>query len=207
MLRWSAFFLWAWAACSTSEWKSHSSLCSCRRRALSSWRLTLILAVTSTFRLKCELLTHEGHQQLFCIQTGTNAAFRLMKCAARLQRGKRIRALCFREEFTSCLNSVLVFFSSISEDSSRMFVAVGYGFFVEMTHDEALRFIEKKTSQLTAWVHCHCNTIKIKSRRKKHKNLIVSDMFQMKVRISLCCEIIWKKYVRTIYFEMSWFCF
>ncbi|XP_062282848.1 protein UXT [Scomber scombrus] len=35
------------------------------------------------------------------------------------------------------------------EDASRIFVAVGYGFFVEMTHDEALRFIEKKTSQLT----------------------------------------------------------
>lgn len=30
-----------------------------------------------------------------------------------------------------------------------MFVAVGYGFFVEMTHEEALRFIEKKTSQLS----------------------------------------------------------
>lgn len=105
-----------------------------------------------------------------------------------------------------CLNSVLVFFSSISEDSSRMFVAVGYGFFVEMTHDEALRFIEKKTSQLTAWVHCHCNTIKIKSRRKKHKKInCVSDMFQMKVRISLCCEIIWKKYVRTIYFVFRYF--
>ncbi|KAI3357935.1 hypothetical protein L3Q82_016309, partial [Scortum barcoo] len=37
------------------------------------------------------------------------------------------------------------------EESSRIFVAVGYGFFVEMTHDEALRFIEKKTSQLTAF--------------------------------------------------------
>lgn len=37
------------------------------------------------------------------------------------------------------------------EDSSRIFVAVGYGFFVEMTHDEALGFIEKKTSQLTAF--------------------------------------------------------
>ncbi|XP_037335651.1 protein UXT [Pungitius pungitius] len=37
------------------------------------------------------------------------------------------------------------------EDSSRIFVAVGFGFFVEMTHDEALRFIEKKTSQLTAF--------------------------------------------------------
>ncbi|XP_076597630.1 protein UXT isoform X1 [Chaetodon auriga] len=37
------------------------------------------------------------------------------------------------------------------EDSSRIFVAVGYGFFVEMTHDEALRFIDKKTSQLTAF--------------------------------------------------------
>ncbi|KAG7220380.1 hypothetical protein INR49_018218 [Caranx melampygus] len=35
------------------------------------------------------------------------------------------------------------------EDSSRIFVAVGYGFFVEMTYDEALRFIEKKTKQLT----------------------------------------------------------
>ncbi|KAJ0064447.1 hypothetical protein NL108_006512, partial [Boleophthalmus pectinirostris] len=35
------------------------------------------------------------------------------------------------------------------EDASRVFVAVGYGFFVEMTHDEALRFIEKKTAQLT----------------------------------------------------------
>ncbi|XP_041801443.1 protein UXT [Chelmon rostratus] len=37
------------------------------------------------------------------------------------------------------------------EDSSRIFVAVGYGFFVEMNHDEALRFIDKKTSQLTAF--------------------------------------------------------
>lgn len=37
------------------------------------------------------------------------------------------------------------------EDSSRIYVAVGYGFFVEMTHDEALRFIDKKTSQLTAF--------------------------------------------------------
>lgn len=37
------------------------------------------------------------------------------------------------------------------EDASRICVAVGYGFFVEMTHDEALRFIDKKTSQLTAF--------------------------------------------------------
>ncbi|KAM4610420.1 protein UXT isoform 1-T1 [Polymixia lowei] len=37
------------------------------------------------------------------------------------------------------------------EDSSKIFVAVGYGFFVEMTHTEALRFIDKKTSQLTAF--------------------------------------------------------
>ncbi|XP_029974794.1 protein UXT [Salarias fasciatus] len=37
------------------------------------------------------------------------------------------------------------------EDSSRILVSVGFGFFVEMTHDEALRFIEKKTNQLTAF--------------------------------------------------------
>lgn len=34
-------------------------------------------------------------------------------------------------------------------------MSVGFGFFLEMTHDEALRFIEKKTSQLTASVHLH----------------------------------------------------
>ncbi|KAL2103436.1 hypothetical protein ACEWY4_000304 [Coilia grayii] len=36
-------------------------------------------------------------------------------------------------------------------DASKIFVAVGYGFFVELTHAEALKFIEKKTSQLTAY--------------------------------------------------------
>ncbi|XP_075993276.1 protein UXT [Genypterus blacodes] len=37
------------------------------------------------------------------------------------------------------------------DNSSMIFVAVGYGFFVEMTHDEALRFIDKKTKQLTVF--------------------------------------------------------
>ena len=40
--------------------------------------------------------------------------------------------------------------SHYREDSSKIFVAVGYGFFVELTHAEALKFIEKKTNQLTA---------------------------------------------------------
>ncbi|MEQ2201981.1 hypothetical protein XENOCAPTIV_021847, partial [Xenoophorus captivus] len=38
----------------------------------------------------------------------------------------------------------------LSDDSSRIFVAVGFGFFVEMNLDEALRFIDRKTTQLTA---------------------------------------------------------
>lgn len=54
-----------------------------------------------------------------------------------------------------CSADVLVTVVFVSEDSSRIFVAVGYGFFVEMTHAEALRFIDKKTSQLTASVHAH----------------------------------------------------
>ncbi|XP_047222098.1 protein UXT [Girardinichthys multiradiatus] len=37
------------------------------------------------------------------------------------------------------------------DDSSRIFVAVGFGFFVEMNLDEALRFIDRKTTQLTAF--------------------------------------------------------
>ncbi|XP_048872691.1 protein UXT [Brienomyrus brachyistius] len=36
-------------------------------------------------------------------------------------------------------------------DSSTIFVAVGYGFFVEFTLPEALKFIEKKTNQLTKY--------------------------------------------------------
>uniref|UniRef100_A0A3B1ILU2 Protein UXT n=1 Tax=Astyanax mexicanus TaxID=7994 RepID=A0A3B1ILU2_ASTMX len=36
-------------------------------------------------------------------------------------------------------------------DTSKIFVAVGYGFFVEFTLSEALKFIEKKTKQLTEY--------------------------------------------------------
>lgn len=51
-------------------------------------------------------------------------------------------------------HAFFVFFYFVSEDPSRIFVAIGYGFFVEMTHEEALQFIEKKTSQLTLSVSC-----------------------------------------------------
>ncbi|XP_036390049.1 protein UXT [Megalops cyprinoides] len=37
------------------------------------------------------------------------------------------------------------------EDSSKIFVAIGYGFYVELTLPEALKFIEKKTTQLTTY--------------------------------------------------------
>ncbi|XP_057685406.1 protein UXT [Corythoichthys intestinalis] len=53
------------------------------------------------------------------------------------------------------------------EDSSKIYVLVGFGFFVEMEHDEALRFIDKKTSQLTAFTDQltnNCATIKANIR-------------------------------------------
>ncbi|XP_077463605.1 protein UXT isoform X2 [Stigmatopora argus] len=53
------------------------------------------------------------------------------------------------------------------EDSSKIFVLVGFGFFVEMEHAEALRFIDKKTSQLTTFTDqlTHdCATIKANIR-------------------------------------------
>ncbi|KAG9336017.1 hypothetical protein AGOR_G00139120 [Albula goreensis] len=37
------------------------------------------------------------------------------------------------------------------QDSSKIFVAVGYGFYVELTLPEALKFIDKKTAQLTVY--------------------------------------------------------
>lgn len=36
-------------------------------------------------------------------------------------------------------------------DTSKIFVSVGFGFFVEFTLSEALKFIEKKTKQLTEY--------------------------------------------------------
>lgn len=37
-------------------------------------------------------------------------------------------------------------------DSSKIFVFIGYGFFLEMTHDEALKFIGKRTKLLNEHV-------------------------------------------------------
>lgn len=62
------------------------------------------------------------------------------------------------------------------EDSSRMFVAVGYGFFVEMTHDEALRFIEKKTSQLTAFTE---QLTKDSAKIKAHIRMVLEGLREL----------------------------
>eukprot|EP00063_Salmo_salar_P015201 XP_013990036.1 PREDICTED: protein UXT isoform X1 [Salmo salar] len=57
------------------------------------------------------------------------------------------------------------------EDSSKIFVAVGYGFFVELTHSEALKFIEKKTNQLTA-----------------HTEVLTKDSAKIKANIRMVLE-------------------
>lgn len=38
---------------------------------------------------------------------------------------------------------------ALISNQSKTFIAIGYGFFLEMTHDEALKFIKKKTESLT----------------------------------------------------------
>ncbi|XP_061591682.1 protein UXT [Cololabis saira] len=62
------------------------------------------------------------------------------------------------------------------EDPSRIFVAVGFGFFVEMTHDEALRFIEKKTSQLTAFTE---QLTKDSSKIKAHIRMVLEGLREL----------------------------
>lgn len=37
-----------------------------------------------------------------------------------------------------------------SPDASMIYVKVGFGFFLEMTHDEALAFIEKKVAMINS---------------------------------------------------------
>ncbi|KAJ8015967.1 hypothetical protein DPEC_G00002200 [Dallia pectoralis] len=57
------------------------------------------------------------------------------------------------------------------EDSSKIFVAVGYGFFVELTHLEALKFIAKKTNQL-----------------KTHTEVLTKDSAKIKANIRMVLE-------------------
>lgn len=57
------------------------------------------------------------------------------------------------------------------EDSSKIFVAVGYGFFVELTHAEALKFIEKKTNQLN-----------------EHTEVLTKDAAKIKANIRMVLE-------------------
>lgn len=62
------------------------------------------------------------------------------------------------------------------EDASRIFVAVGYGFFVEMTHDEALKFIEKKTAQLTQFTE---QLTKDSAKIKAHIRLVLEGLREL----------------------------
>ncbi|XP_041858933.1 protein UXT isoform X2 [Melanotaenia boesemani] len=59
------------------------------------------------------------------------------------------------------------------EDSSRILVSVGFGFFVEMTHDEALRFVEKKTNQLTAFTE---QLTKDSAKIKAHIRMVLEGL-------------------------------
>ncbi|KAK3565964.1 hypothetical protein QTP86_023359 [Hemibagrus guttatus] len=56
-------------------------------------------------------------------------------------------------------------------DTSKIFVAVGYGFFLELTLSEALAFIEKKTSHLT-----------------EYSELLTKDAAKIKAHIRLVLE-------------------
>uniref|UniRef100_A0A3Q2PEE8 Ubiquitously-expressed, prefoldin-like chaperone n=1 Tax=Fundulus heteroclitus TaxID=8078 RepID=A0A3Q2PEE8_FUNHE len=61
-------------------------------------------------------------------------------------------------------------------DSSRVFVAVGFGFFVEMTHDEALRFIDKKTTQLTVFTE---QLTKDSAKIKAHIRMVLEGLREL----------------------------
>ncbi|KAM4737452.1 protein UXT [Anableps anableps] len=62
------------------------------------------------------------------------------------------------------------------DDPSRIFVAVGFGFFVEMTHDEALRFIDKKTSQLTLFTE---QLTKDSAKIKAHIRMVLEGLREL----------------------------
>ncbi|KAK3585896.1 hypothetical protein CHS0354_038432 [Potamilus streckersoni] len=61
-------------------------------------------------------------------------------------------------------------------DVSKIFVCVGFGFYVEFTLEEALRFIEKKTARLTEEAN---NLTKDASKVKANINIILEGLKEM----------------------------
>jgi hypothetical protein len=55
-----------------------------------------------------------------------------------------------------CIFCLYYFF--LRPDTSRIYVNIGFGFYVEFTHDEALKFIKKKTDSLNEKGY-HQNTV------------------------------------------------
>ena len=66
---------------------------------------------------------------------------------------------------------ILIYFSH-RPDASKIFVFVGYGFFVEFTLDEALRFIDKRNKFLT-----------------EHTDRLTKDAAKVKANIKLVIEV------------------
>ncbi|XP_062618210.1 protein UXT homolog [Saccostrea cucullata] len=58
-------------------------------------------------------------------------------------------------------------------DASMIFVSVGYGFFLEMTHDEALSFIDKKVSIINDKIDVHT---KDAAKIKAHIKLVLQGL-------------------------------
>ncbi|XP_076437279.1 protein UXT-like [Babylonia areolata] len=65
-------------------------------------------------------------------------------------------------------------------DASKIFVSVGFGFFVELTYDEAIRFIDKKTALLTEQTE---GLTKSASEVKAHIKLVLEGLRELQ-RIS-----------------------
>jgi len=56
-------------------------------------------------------------------------------------------------------------------DATKIFVFIGFGFFLEMTHDEALKFIDKRTKFLT-----------------EHTDRLTNDAVKVKANIRVVIE-------------------
>ncbi|TTB56401.1 Protein UXT [Bagarius yarrelli] len=61
-------------------------------------------------------------------------------------------------------------------ETSRIFVAVGYGFFLELTLSEALAFIEKKTNHLTEYSEFLTNDA---AKIKAHIRLVLEGLREL----------------------------
>jgi prefoldin subunit 5 len=105
-------------------------------------------------RLKVDL--KKVLEDLDVIYTEIAEYLQIKSTLEKINRAKTVNSASGHKEYKALETKVDLgcnfYANAIVDDPSRIFIAIHYGFYLEMTHDEAFKFIEKKVKLLNGYV-------------------------------------------------------